>query len=139
VAVLAPARPPRLSYGASSAATTSALAWLGLGFAALGALAVATQVMIVLGEAGGPGRFSLVVRLEYLLLPLLGILLASLGWRSRANRWPSAAVSIAVLSILTLLLLGSRTWGKPPPAGYSPWQWPRIEWRQTTQHRGAQV
>jgi len=30
--------------------------------------------------------------------------------------------------VLTLLVLCSRTWGAPPPAGESRWQWPRFEW-----------
>jgi hypothetical protein len=109
-------------------AKTSVLAWVALGFAVLAAFVAATQVMIVLREAGGPGRFALVGRTEYLLLPLLGILLAAFGWRRRRKRWPAVAITISLLSFLTLVLVSSRTWGPPPAGGESPWHRPDFQW-----------
>ena len=119
---------PRLPYGTAAAAGTSVLAWTGLGFAVLGALLAATQVLIVLREAGSGGRFSLAVGLHFFLLPVLAVVLAAAGARRRPKRWPAVAVAIAALSMLTLLLLSSRTWGAPPAGGQSPWHRPLLEW-----------
>jgi hypothetical protein len=84
--------------------------------------------MVVLREAAAPGRFSLAIRLDFLVLPLLGILLAALGWRRRAAKWSAVAIAVAVLSIVTLLILSSRTWGTTPAGGASRWQSPTFDW-----------
>src|SRR5829696_8279617 len=96
---------PQLSYGVATAAGTSVLSWTGLGCAFLGALLAATQVTIVVRETNSPGRFSLVVGLHFFLLPLLGIVLALFGARRRSKWWPTVAISMAVLSVIALLLL----------------------------------
>lgn len=124
----APDAGSHLSYGTTVAVTTSVLAWTGLVCALLGALLAVTQVMIVLRAIKSPGRFSMVIGLHFLLLPLLGILLAALGARRRAKMWPTIAITVAAVSILTLLLLSSRTWGTPPAGGQSRWHQPMIEW-----------
>jgi EamA domain-containing membrane protein RarD len=124
----APDAGPHLSYGTTATARTSVLAWTGLGMALLGALVAATQVMIVLKESNSPGRFTMVVGLHFFLLPVVGVVLAALGAKHRPKRWPAAAMAIAVLSIATLLLLSSRTWGPPPPGGKSRWHKPTLEW-----------
>ena len=126
------ARPPpadQLSYGSAAPPRTALLAWVGLGLAVLGALLVATQVMIVARESAANVRFAWTVPARHLLLPALGILLAAFGWRRDARKWPAVAVGVGVLSLLTLLLLGSRTWGRPMPGGQSPWHWPTFDWR----------
>ena len=123
------APPPQLPYGTTPIARTSVLAWVALGFALIGAFVAATQVMIVLREATIRTRFEWVGSAPHLLLPVLAILLAALGWRRRAKRWSIVAIAIAVLSILAVLFLTSRTWGKPLPGGASPWHRPRFEWR----------
>ena len=82
----APDAGSHLSYGTTAASTTSVLAWTGLGCALIGALVAATQVMIVLREINWPGRFSMVIGLHFLFLPLLGIVLAGLGARRHAKR-----------------------------------------------------
>lgn len=119
---------PHLPYGVARSARTSILAWVGLAFAVVGALIAAGQVMVVAREAGSNVRFAWTLPAHHLLPPLLGILLAGLGWRRRSRRWPAAAILIAVLSILTLVLLSSRTWGKPVPGGEGPWHRPSLEW-----------
>ena len=122
------ARSADVEYSAARATRTGALAWIGLGFALVGALLAATQVLIVLREVSATSRFGLTVRLQHFVWPALGIVLATPGWKREAKRWRATALVVAALSILTLLLLSSRTWGKPSAAGQSPWHWPDLEW-----------
>ena len=120
---------PELQYGTTTVLRTRVLAWVALGFALLGALVVAIQLRIVLGEAAAQGRFEWVALAGHFLLPGLAILLALFGWRRDAKRWATLAAAIATLSILALLLLSSRTWGNRAPGGESRWHWPRVDWR----------
>jgi hypothetical protein len=129
--------PGRLTYGTGAVARTSVLAWVGLGFALLGALVAATQVMIVVREARTQTRFQWVGPAQHLVLPLLGVVLAGFGWRRRARRWPAVAITVAVMTVLVLLLLGSRTWGTRPGAGESAWHRPQFQWGAEREAAGA--
>jgi hypothetical protein len=90
----------------------------------------AAQLSIVIGVVargeGGHGGFDLTGRFLYLLFSVSAILFAGCGWKRDAKRCAAVALIIGFVSVVTLVVISSRTWGNPRPGG-SLWHRPSFE------------
>ncbi len=121
-------QPPRpLAYGTATPRGQGVIGIVGFAFALLGAMLVAHVFYQLWENVQVNIRVTWVLSPKYFVFAVLGVALCLAAiWRGQ-RAIPIIGLILGLLTVAAVLVLGSRTWGRPPDNGVSAWHWPQFE------------